>query len=88
MKNHTTMELEDELKQRLSKKGNRFWYDKGQPELRLLDSALSTAPVDTVLRFVKNLEVIHGTRDTVRLLEYITLITARAVGSEEEVIDE
>lgn len=88
MKNHTTMELEDELKQRLSKKGNRFWYDKGQPELRLLDSALSTAPVDTVLRFVKNLEVIHGTRDTVRLLEYITIVTARAVGSEEEVIDE
>ena len=82
------MELEDELKQRLSKKGNRFWYDKGQPELRLLDSALSTAPVDTVLRFVKNLEVIHGTRDTVRLLEYITLVTARAVGSDEEIVDE
>ena len=88
MNNHTTMELEDDLKQKTSKKGHRYWYDKGQPELRLLDSALSTAPVDTVLRFVKNLEVIHGTRDTVRLLEYITLITARAVGSEEEVIDE
>ena len=87
MKNHTTMELVDDLKQKTSKKGHRFWYDKGQPELRLLDCALETAPVDTLLRFVKNLEVIHGTRDTVRLLEYITIVTARSVGTKEEVID-
>ena len=88
MKKGTTVDVTDELKQRLSKKGNRFWYDKGQPELRLLDSALTTAPVEGIVNFVNNLEALHGTKDTVRLLEYVTLVTARALGTKNEVIDE
>ena len=88
MKKSTTVEVTEELKQRVSKKGHRFWYDKGQPELRLLDSALTVAPVKGIINFVNNLEALHGTRDTVRLLEYVTLLTADAVGTKEEVIDE
>ena len=88
MNNHTTVEIVDDLKQKTSKKGHRFWYDKSQPELRLLDTAIVTSPVDTLLRFTKNLEALHGTKDTVRLLEYITLVLARNVDTKEEVIDE
>ena len=88
MKKGTTVNVTDELKQGLSKKGHRYWYDKGQPELRLLDSALAVAPVKGIISFVNNLEALHGTRDTVRLLEYVTLLTADAVGTKDEVIDD
>ena len=82
------LQIDDELVQKETKNGTRYFIGKSQPDLRFTDASILVPPVIGINHYVKNLEALYGTLDTIQLMEYAVTLVKDRVGTAKEVLDE
>ena len=88
MDKRRTIHIDDELVQKETKSGKSYFVGKSQVNLRFTDASILVPPVLGINHFVKNLEAMYGTLDTIKMVEYAVTLVKAKVGTEKEVIDE
>ena len=88
MDKKTIIHIDDELVQKETKNGTRYFIGKSQPDLRFTDASILVPPVIGINHYMKNLEALYGTLDTIQLMEYAITLVKDRVGTAKEVLDE
>ena len=68
MDKKTIIHIDDELVQKETKNGTRYFIGKSQPDLRFTDASILVPPVISINHYIKNLEALYGTLDTIKLV--------------------